>query len=203
MTPRRHVQHLFSDYIDGSLSPGQAARVEAHLAGCPACARELAEWRAVLRLVATHAPVRCPIDCASAVIEQIAARDGHAANSGRRVAAGRHGIPLIAAWSVALVPVLAVAGALLWRIGEVMRLHGAPGPQIVAVAGSEAAASHAGLPILLRSPKDAVTPARMTTGQPPSVSTTALKATTPDRVDEAFSHSDSLILAADFAEDDR
>ena len=65
---RRHVQHLLSGYIDGSLSPAATRAVAAHLDACPQCARELAQWRAILRLVSYHAPMACPIDCAEAVL---------------------------------------------------------------------------------------------------------------------------------------
>ena len=74
MNRRRHVPHLFSAYIDGDLSPARARAVETHLAACPACARELEQWRAVLRLVSYHAAVTCPIDCAEAVLQRIAAQ---------------------------------------------------------------------------------------------------------------------------------
>ena len=47
MNRRRHVPHLFSAYIDGDLSPARTRAVETHLAACPACARELEQWRAV------------------------------------------------------------------------------------------------------------------------------------------------------------
>src|SRR5258708_423079 len=71
---RRHVQHFLSDYIDGSLSAAATRSVAAHLASCPECARELEQWRAVLRMVAFHAPMACPIDCAEAVLSKIAAQ---------------------------------------------------------------------------------------------------------------------------------
>src|SRR5438132_12436317 len=71
---RRHAQHLFSGYIDGSLSAAATRFVEAHLSCCPDCARELEQWRAVLRLVSYHAPMSCPIDCAAAVLHAIETR---------------------------------------------------------------------------------------------------------------------------------
>ena len=43
---RRHVQHLFSAYIDGTLSPDARRFVESHLTLCSGCAQELAQWRA-------------------------------------------------------------------------------------------------------------------------------------------------------------
>ena len=74
MNPRRHVQHLISDYIDGCLSSAVARHVEAHLAACPTCAQELEQWRMMLRLVSSHASIPCPIDCATAVLWQIEAQ---------------------------------------------------------------------------------------------------------------------------------
>src|SRR5438105_244458 len=75
MSRCRHFQHLFSAYIDGDLSPARARLVEAHLAACAACTRELEQWRGILRLVSYHATVSCPIDCAEAVLRRIEQRD--------------------------------------------------------------------------------------------------------------------------------
>src|SRR5690349_17965795 len=71
MSRRRHVYHLLSAYIDGDLSPASARAVALHLEECPACDRELEQWRAVLRLVSQHAAVNCPIDCAEVVLQRL------------------------------------------------------------------------------------------------------------------------------------
>ena len=38
---------LLQDFLDGELAPGQALTIEAHLAGCANCAREVANFRLV------------------------------------------------------------------------------------------------------------------------------------------------------------
>src|SRR4051812_47754006 len=41
----RHVRPLLSAYLDGEATPEERRQVERHLAGCPDCARVLAEYR--------------------------------------------------------------------------------------------------------------------------------------------------------------
>jgi anti-sigma factor (TIGR02949 family) len=43
-----------SDYVDGELSDGDRARVEAHLRGCDGCARFGGEFRATVQALRTH-----------------------------------------------------------------------------------------------------------------------------------------------------
>ena len=42
-----------TDHIEHALAPGERRRWDAHLDGCPRCARLLAEMRAVIRLLGT------------------------------------------------------------------------------------------------------------------------------------------------------
>jgi anti-sigma factor RsiW len=39
---------MVTDYLEGALGAGEAARVDEHLAGCGACTEVLAQWRAVI-----------------------------------------------------------------------------------------------------------------------------------------------------------
>ncbi len=62
MSPRTWVAHPSEEltaYLDRALDPPDAARVEAHLAGCDACRAEQARLAAVSRLLA-RAPVAPP-----------------------------------------------------------------------------------------------------------------------------------------------
>jgi anti-sigma factor RsiW len=49
------AQELFSELIDGELSDDVRARVEAHVAGCEGCARELRALRRTVRFVQANA----------------------------------------------------------------------------------------------------------------------------------------------------
>jgi anti-sigma factor RsiW len=200
MNRRGHVQHLFSSYIDGDLSPARTRAVEAHLAECSACAGELAQWRAVLRLVSSHAAVTCPIDCAEAVLHRL-----------RTQPARRHVAPPAPAWR-ALIPALALiltflgGGTWLWSTRD--SSHSAPG-RLAATApvrtGAGAGSSPLGAPI--PGAEEAISPARGMLPVTPDAArlapAMAVPVHAPARLEEAFGRSDSLILAADFAEDDR
>ncbi len=55
---KRHVieSGAWSAWLDGELSEGGRARVEAHLAACPACREHVEAWREAQRQLASHAP---------------------------------------------------------------------------------------------------------------------------------------------------
>jgi anti-sigma factor RsiW len=175
MKRRNHIQHLLSEYIDGSLSAAATRRVEAHLAECALCASELREWRTLLQLVSRHASVRCPIDCATVVAERIeaAARDrASGAGHGRRFAV-RSEPPRVAWLCASLAAVLvALYGGWSWHAGAPPRSSRAP----IALSAVPSAA-----PVL----------------------SSAVRVDTPERFEGAFGRSDSLILASDFAADER
>ncbi len=46
-----HVSDILSQYIDGEVTPAERARIEAHLATCEACRRELIQLRRVVSLL--------------------------------------------------------------------------------------------------------------------------------------------------------
>src|SRR3990172_383912 len=78
---RGHTEHeaaraQFSALIDGVLTAAEAAEVEAHVAGCPACRAVLAQLRATVTLVREVEPVQIPDGFAAAVrgrLEQLSA----------------------------------------------------------------------------------------------------------------------------------
>lgn len=198
----RRVFALLSAYIDGDLAPAQARAVEAHLSGCAGCRRELEEWRALLRMVSYHATVSCPIDCAEAVLQRIEDRQlprsfPSLAPRGRR--------PLVPHLALGLIVAVVVGGGGWLRLARVglQRRHElalqyaatAPGnPSVTWVLSTSAGdrSSHAGASAV---------------GAIPAVADgggallPALRVHAPDRLQQAFGRSDSLILAADFAED--
>lgn len=201
MNRRRHVQHLLSVYIDGDLSPAGARAVAAHLEECPGCARELEQWRAVLRLVSQHGAVLCPIDCAEAVLRRLQAHPS--CGPPRRRVAARAG-SLIPA--LALILTIGGGGTWLWATRDAGR-SGTGGAAPIAAAGGDAPAfpSLTGAAPDSRDGSAALAP----DGILPqlagaySVRPVVVPVHAPVRLEEAFGRSDSLILAADFAEDDR
>jgi anti-sigma factor RsiW len=44
----REAVALMSDYVEGNLAPGDAARLERHLTACPHCSEYLAQLRATI-----------------------------------------------------------------------------------------------------------------------------------------------------------
>ncbi len=60
MNDRTHPADLLPAHALGALEPDEAAAVEAHLGGCPECARELARWRRTTEEIADAAPPVVP-----------------------------------------------------------------------------------------------------------------------------------------------
>jgi anti-sigma factor RsiW len=52
----RQAVALMSDYVDGNLSPRDAARLEQHLAGCPHCSEYLAQLRVTIDALGAATP---------------------------------------------------------------------------------------------------------------------------------------------------
>ncbi len=182
----RHVQHLFSAYIDGDLSSARAQGVEAHLAACAACSRELEQWRGILHLVSYHAPVSCPIDCAEAVLQRLENRDPLSMPFPQPTSSRR---PPLSHLALTLA-VTALLGGGVWLRGTRGARHLAQVPPTqlaAAVAPTVRPVSYGDL----------------TSEGATSSPGLALRVHAPDRLQQAFGRSDSLILAADFAEDDR
>lgn len=59
-----HVDENVVAYLSGELAPAEQARVTAHLEGCEACRRAVAESRAVLVALAPGRPAAPPVDWA-------------------------------------------------------------------------------------------------------------------------------------------
>ena len=56
----RDVVELMTDYLEGALSPADAARFEEHIAGCDGCRAYLEQMRATRRLTGRLADERVP-----------------------------------------------------------------------------------------------------------------------------------------------
>lgn len=165
-----HIGHLLSDYIDGCLTPRIVRRVEAHLARCSACARELEEWRSLLKLVSRHATIQCPIDCADLVLQRLAGEPAGPGADRSLIRPSRFMAFLPthpARWAATVLLLAALLSGWTW------------------VQSS-------------RSPRAPVATVR-NGGTASPLPPTALQGQAPERLDGAFGRSDSLILASDFA----
>jgi Putative zinc-finger len=60
MTPRRHLDDLFSAAYDDELSPIDEARFQAHMQSCAPCAAAYAEFRATVEALRELPPARMP-----------------------------------------------------------------------------------------------------------------------------------------------
>lgn len=112
--PRDHVDEALQELLDGRLAPAERAAVEAHLAGCPRCARLR------LGLERSRAALRSGLAGEDAPSEPLRGRILAALDAEDRAQAARSaapppvaGRPFRPAWLLAAAAVLAVA-ALLW-----------------------------------------------------------------------------------------
>jgi anti-sigma factor RsiW len=52
----RQAVELVTDYLEGTLSPAQRRRFEAHVASCPDCPEYVAQMRAIIALTGSITP---------------------------------------------------------------------------------------------------------------------------------------------------
>jgi anti-sigma factor RsiW len=62
------ARELFSARVDGALTGGEHRGLEAHLAGCPECRRELARFEATVALLHAAPPTRAPVGLVDRVL---------------------------------------------------------------------------------------------------------------------------------------
>ncbi len=76
MSPMDHdtARTLLNDHLDGELSPGAEQELAAHLSGCEACQRELADLRRTLSSLAGLGAVAPPQEFVSKVKQRIRRR---------------------------------------------------------------------------------------------------------------------------------
>jgi putative zinc finger protein len=101
------ARDLFSAAVDETLAPAERASVDAHLAGCPDCRRELARFRATVGLLRAVEPVRAPVGFVDRVLAAARPLPWHVRLRRRLLAPGALRRP-IEVTVVALVAVTAV-----------------------------------------------------------------------------------------------
>jgi hypothetical protein len=118
------ARDLLPDLAFGGTDPDRGKALEAHLAGCAACRRELHELRHVRGLLAAVPPPDVRVDVA-ALYRAAAAREARRARRWRRLA-------LAAGAAAAAAVVLAVGARLEVRVGDrqvVLRWGAGPTPE--------------------------------------------------------------------------
>ncbi len=106
----REWEHLLAEYVDGTLPPDERARVNAHLAACPACAAEVAAVQRLTPVLHTLPDAPPPHGLADAVFAKTTRRHGWL----RRLLPRR----LAPVSAAAVVLVLVVALATMYRNSE-------------------------------------------------------------------------------------
>jgi anti-sigma factor RsiW len=80
----REVIELLTEYLEGGLSASEAGRLEAHLAGCDACAGFLESLKTVRAAAGTPKLDAVPDDCRKALRSFLSARTAKAASKRTR-----------------------------------------------------------------------------------------------------------------------
>ena len=157
---------LLHDRLDGDLSPEAAAALDAHLAGCYACAARLADLETLDRDLARDLPVPSPAGLAARLADGVLAAEGRERSRRRLwapVLAGAGALALLAAlaswglespWLVSVAPrLLAPVPSLTVTADELLEvltsIGSSLGPAAVAVAIGLAALQAAGTAWLL------------------------------------------------------
>jgi anti-sigma factor RsiW len=112
-----HVTELLALAAAGALDPPEAARVEAHLRACAACAAEAAEWRRLAEGLGRMPPPRPSRALVSRTVEAVEER--RAERSERAWNRAALGFAVAFAWTMAVVSWLLLdllTGALALRL---------------------------------------------------------------------------------------
>jgi len=131
MTECDAIRAWLSAYLDGEITSRRREAVEAHLAGCDACRRELADLRQVSAcLQVWQAPEANP-ELSARFAERLTARSRQQADGKNRLA----GPWLRAAWSVGLAACLAIGVMLFRHEGATYRPPADSHPPVISTAG--------------------------------------------------------------------
>ncbi len=98
---------LLEPYVDGDLSPAEAARLRFHLESCPACAAELALARRIQRELRSLPQLDCPPE----IVDRVRRQGAEVVPFRRR----RTGLPIRIAAAAALLALSLGGGALFIR----------------------------------------------------------------------------------------
>jgi anti-sigma factor RsiW len=137
------IRSLVAPYLDGELDPPAVASVESHIAGCEACARHLAEMRALSGAIHDELPALAAPDALRArILDAVrtampaAEESGTTRQSPQRLGAEHFGMqrgtkPRVRPQWLAAAVLYVVAGAAAWMLGVAHgRSPGSPGSEL-------------------------------------------------------------------------
>jgi hypothetical protein len=132
------LRERLSAYLDADLDPGERARIEEHLAGCPDCRLEYRELRHTVDLLRGLPAPDPPLDLADRVISRLRAGEGRPGLMARCQAriAGFAELP----WSRPLAAVAVALGVLVIVRGVDVSLETPGASQLKVLPGVEIAA---------------------------------------------------------------
>ena len=137
------IRSLIAPYLDGELDPSAMASVESHIAGCEACARDLAEMRALSSAIHDELPALAAPDALRArIMDAVRTATPAAEGSGatrqgpQRLGAEHFGMqrankPRARLQWLAAAALYVVVGAAAWMLGVAYgRSPGSPGSEL-------------------------------------------------------------------------
>ena len=104
-----HPTSLLAEFVDGTLGAADRAKVETHLAACPACRLEIRRAREARNALASLPEVPVPVGVTAPVVRRVAPRRAGARHTAPpRAAAAGAGIPLLYRVGAAAVAAMVV-----------------------------------------------------------------------------------------------
>lgn len=132
------ARELFSARADDALAPEERAGLEAHLADCPDCRRELARFEATVALLRAVEPARAPVGFVERVVAAAHPEPWHARLRRRLVSPLALRRPI----EVTVVALVALTAVYLFRASELGQVtqYAQPVPRAEAPRGADAPA---------------------------------------------------------------
>ncbi len=116
------AQELFSEYLEGELSPEQQAEVKAHLEGCEECRQELEAFRQTMRALSGLRPLPPPEGFARKVQQRI-----HRRSRGRFFRADRLFMRVPFEWISFIIIIIMLVLYMLMMETQVKKMKAAAG----------------------------------------------------------------------------